>query len=102
MHHPIAWRHSPIVEPASRLTSGCGEQVGALARATLKRFGAARVERAPGRDRVKTRHRAVDLPQPLALAADTRDRLHQPDRVGVVWLGDDRASRPDLDNPPGI
>jgi hypothetical protein len=70
--------------------------------AALERTHAARMERATGRNRIESRHRAVDLHQALAQLPQTRNRPHQPRGVGVLRRVDHPAHRSDLGDAAGV
>src|ERR1700722_14109449 len=64
------WR----VLPTGRLGFLGRQQLGPLPAALIQRLAAARIERATRRDRVQSRHRAVDLLQAPAPTGGARDR----------------------------
>src|SRR5262249_59823447 len=69
---------------------------------TPLREEAARMERASGRPADQARRLARNRPQPLFLGRELRQAVHQPDRVGMPRIAEDRADVADLDDLAGV
>src|SRR5258706_3394616 len=109
MHRPLAPPGIGLRERALRRVQPAGgeclrsrQQVGTFDLAAVEHARAARVERAPGRDRVEPRHRSLDLRQALELLADGGNRAHKSCGVGMLRVVDDFLHRADLDDPPRV
>ena len=60
------------------------------------------MERTARRNRIQTRHRAVNLFQPIALCVNIGNRPHQPQRVGMLRPVNDVGDVADLHDLPRV
>ena len=70
--------------------------------AAVEDIGAARIERAAGRDRGQTRHRTRDLRQPLCIGCESRNGSHQPLGIGMERVLHHLPDRTDLGETPDL
>src|SRR6185436_5579748 len=90
------------MQPAGRFPRLGRDERRTLDEAALEAPGAARVERAAGRNGVQARHRPLDLREALPFGAQPRNGAHQAHGVGVA-RGVNYVSYPaQLDDAPGI
>ena len=92
--HPRAAR--PVEPRAQR------DQLRDVHRAALQRVRAARVERAPGRDRAQVRRRPGNAGHRHPCPVHRRERIQQPMGVGVAGRPEQCRGRGPLDQAPGV